>query len=136
MNNQLVGVPIRFDSSDVSSLINQPTDEATRLEGNILPPDDDEVIEDEGAEIDDDEDNEDDTLYGDEDAPLEDDYGSGDVRDDDYVEDEEELDHIVEAGDEAEDNLRDAADEHVHVEDEDEDDYEDEELDDDLDVEL
>jgi len=136
MNNQLANVPIRLGSSNVSPTISKWTDEIVQFEANILLPDDDEVIEDEGAEIDDDEDSEDDTLYGDEDMPLEDDYGSGDVRDDDYVEDEEELDHIVEPGDEAEDNLRDAADEHVHVEDEDEDDYEDDELDDDLDVEV
>jgi hypothetical protein len=140
MNSQF---PTPLHTTDQLLMPNDWMERGAQFNAEVLPPNDDEIIEDEGAEIDDDdEDDEDDenvTLYGDEDMPLEDDYGSGDVRDIDYIEDEDELDNIIEPGDEEKDNLRDAADEHVRVEgeDEDEEDYEeDEEVDDDLDVEL
>ncbi len=68
----------------------------------------DDEIEDDGAEIDDDEDDDDiGNPYDDENLPEEDEFGDEDYPSEDEDLDVESLDHIVEEGDEAEDNLLD-----------------------------
>src|SRR5437764_2239721 len=96
MRSQAAPIPLLLTPNSIRSIKTIPLTSRAR----VGPLDDD------GAEIDD-EDDDDDSLYGEDDAPLEDDYGSGDIDEDDYIDDddEDELESIVEAGDEAEDNL-------------------------------
>lgn len=68
----------------------------------------DDEIEDGGAEIDDDEDDDDiGNPYDEDNLPEEDEFGDEDYPSEEEDLDEESLDHIVEEGDEAEDNLLD-----------------------------